>query len=1155
MLKNFLIFSCLFLFGLFMVMPVQASADSSFVSIVNPVRGNDFWDIPGQKPVDAVSGQLQILRSQNVKATFLIRFDALQDPSIVNSLKNSPDEKGLFLEITPSLTSAAQIKYHNSTSWHNAASVLLTGYSLSDRLKLIDTSFEKFKKTFGNYPKSVGAWWIGADGLSYMQQKYGISNAMIVADQYSTDSYQIWGQYWGTPYYPAKNNSLFPAQSIDNKIPIVITQWAARDPVNGYGTGVEESTYSVQANDYLDYHNLKTDYFSKLIDIYTKSNDNQFGQIVVGLENSYSWDKYKSEYKNQITDLVKKQKSGQFNIVSLNDFATWYIQKFPTTSPNQMIAAKDPLGSEKMAVWYMNNFYRVGWIYNNEGSVIRDLRQYVPGQSEICLITVCNEVNFATFATRVLDEVTYGQKRVIDEGKIANLVTSRQSDRVVLNYTNQFGKSENVQFLPRDISINNQPSSIDGFILDTIQKSQTTQKKSLFNNDLSLTSSIITQLGEFIIFWLAILFAILIPGEVIIKKNLPDLNGSTKLFLSLVIGLVEITLLGFVSQVLIKSYWFIPIWVVINIGLFIYYKLYTSYSKSKINGSKIILAGLIILGTIFMATPTFRNGLEYGYGVGFWGPNGHDGVWHLALINQLEKSAPPANPILAGTQLQNYHYFFDLLAALTSTWTKIPSVDLLFREFPILFGLLLGTGTLSLLSFLTNKRGFLTSSLSLYLIYTAGSFGWIIELIKHQGLNGESDFWANQAVSFNLNPPFMISLLIVIAFVEILILYYKHPRKALIIPLILLSGSLFEFKAYGAILVGIALLALTIFSSFKKDFKFVPILFGMAILTIVLLIPNYPSLSSILQTGSGVFEFSPLWFIHSMIDSPDRLGWVRLSLTRISGYETKNIFKIIYAEGLGIILFILGNLGIRLMGFGLLFKKKIWPDFGYLFIFVLSLFSIVIPLLFIQKGTPWNTIQFLYYFLFFSSILAAITFSNLIQKLPKIAQLILIILILIITPINCLVVAQGYLYPKPHTFVSVDELTALNFIKNQPNGVILTYPYNKYQKNSLEDPLPLLAYETTAYVSAFSGKTTFEEDDIQQDILNFNPEAEYAKRITAEKNFFAGMESTQAIAFLDTNKIKYIYLPKIYAVHLDEQSIGLKSIFENDQVIIYEVSN
>ena len=50
------------------------------------------------------------------------------------------------------------------------------------------------------------------------------------------------------------------------------------------------------------------------------------------------------------------------------------------------------------------------------------------------------------------------------------------------------------------------------------------------------------------------------------------------------------------------------------------------------------LALIIFFGIISQSLTTIRSGLLYSYGMGFWGSNGHDGVWHLSLINSLARN-------------------------------------------------------------------------------------------------------------------------------------------------------------------------------------------------------------------------------------------------------------------------------------------------------------------------------------------------------------------------------------------------------------------------------------------------------------------------------------------------------------------------------------
>ena len=76
------------------------------------------------------------------------------------------------------------------------------------------------------------------------------------------------------------------------------------------------------------------------------------------------------------------------------------------------------------------------------------------------------------------------------------------------------------------------------------------------------------------------------------------------------------------------------------------------------------------------------------------------------------------------------------------------------------------------------------------------------------------------------------------------------------------------------------------------------------------------------------------------------------------------------------------------------------------------------------------------------------------------------------------------------------------------------------------------------------------EDEIQNQILL----TDYNKRLTLSKDFFANntLKDTQ---FLAKNNIKYIYLPKIYGVSLDNLSTKIEEIFQNNEAVIFKVLN
>ena len=75
---------------------------------------------------------------------------------------------------------------------------------------------------------------------------------------------------------------------------------------------------------------------------------------------------------------------------------------------------------------------------------------------------------------------------------------------------------------------------------------------------------------------------------------------------------------------------------------------------------KIFSMFLIILGSLTWSLTMFRSGLKYSFGYGYWGPNGHDGIWHIALSESLSRGFLD-NPVFASAinyHLLSYTYLF-----------------------------------------------------------------------------------------------------------------------------------------------------------------------------------------------------------------------------------------------------------------------------------------------------------------------------------------------------------------------------------------------------------------------------------------------------------------------------------------------------------------
>ncbi len=539
---------------------------------------------------------------------------------------------------------------------------------------------------------------------------------------------------------------------------------------------------------------------------------------------------------------------------------------------------------------------------------------------------------------------------------------------------------------------------------------------------------------------------------------------------------------------------------------------------------------LILFGTLTWSLTMVKSGWVNSYGMGFWGANGHDGIWHIALAESLAKGSF-AMPIFSGSGIQNYHIGFDLFLAYLHRFSSVPIINLYFQILPPIFALLVGLLTYIFVFKWTDSQK--SAIWSTFFVYFGGSFGWIIG-------RGESAFWSQQAISTLINPPFALSIIMI--FLGLLVFFKEEKNFLDFLFCTLIFGFLIEVKAYAGILVLGALLVSGVYRYFKEKKKDVLIIFTSSLVISLILF------FSSLKNASSLFVWEPFWFLETMMGLTDRLGWLRFFSAMTNYKAGHNWYKGIPAYAVALAIFWIGNMGTRLVKDLLLIKwVRNFKSVSWIEVFVSSVIiaGTIIPMFFVQVGTPWNTIQFFYYSLFFSSILAGVAVK---QVNPKI----LVVLALFTIPTTILTLKDVYLPSRPPAMLSNSEISALNFLSTQPEGVVLTYPFDsiKAEEAVTNPPRPLYLYTSTAYVSAFSKHPTFLEDEINLDITGYD----WRSRRADVENWYKESDKINAREFLRTNDIKYVYWLKGQRALLGESQLGIKNIFENDQVIVYQIN-
>jgi hypothetical protein len=211
---------------------------------------------------------------------------------------------------------------------------------------------------------------------------------------------------------------------------------------------------------------------------------------------------------------------------------------------------------------------------------------------------------------------------------------------------------------------------------------------------------------------------------------------------------------------------------------------------------------------------------------------------------------------------------------------------------------------------------------------------------------------------------------------------------------------------------------------------------------------SIPFLWLITGFKTSSFIYKPLWFIDTMIEAPDRLNHLEWKFLEDHYRMKKNWLRVWELKIKEILIFYAGNLGIRIIGIGLaplLILNKIKTKKIYLIVFAGFLFSSIFPLLFIQRGIVWNSIQFWYYALIFANVFAAVVLTwihNLVLRLTRQSKLINVIFVLIITAIT---IPTVYSVAKIKYFefniIPSEELKLIQNIKSE--DTVLIHPHTK----------------------------------------------------------------------------------------------------------------
>lgn len=352
------------------------------INIINFIRQTDYRIENSENLLfEAVENQIKLVNEYNFPATFLFQYDALINPTYQKLMKTqlSPNcEIGAWWEITQPHVEAAGIKWRGEHSWVSHANIAFTtGYTPEEREKLVDVYMSKFKDIYGEYPRSVGSWFIDAHTLAYMVEKYKIVASSNCKDQVGTDGYTLWGGYWNQAYYPSRYNAYMPAQTEENQIPVPIFRMLGSDPIYQYETGVGTNGQGVISLEPVYRESGKN---REWVKYFLESIINQpslaFNYAQAGQENSFTWSSMEEGLKMQFPLFESLRDEGKIRIETLENSGKWFKDRFTMTPATAITTLMDIRKEGNKTVWFNSRFYRASLLWEKDGFCFRDIHMF-----------------------------------------------------------------------------------------------------------------------------------------------------------------------------------------------------------------------------------------------------------------------------------------------------------------------------------------------------------------------------------------------------------------------------------------------------------------------------------------------------------------------------------------------------------------------------------------------------------------------------------------------------------------------------------------------------------------------------------------------------------------------------------------------------------
>ncbi len=343
--------------------------------------------------LDIFKTQQECAHKNGLKTTIQMTYASLFNDEAVDLAKEHHavygDEIGLTLLGLPCEQFREKYKTKDFCIWM---------FSMEDKRAIVDDVFGKFYERFGFYPESTGSYYMDADLINYIKEKYpSVKCAVATCWEEGPKAYHTCNNSWYTfmdggpwaPWIPSKANTHAPAANREEDSGIVAIPHLSRDLIACYdGNGSNFGTHpqNVLRGMIYDTKTWELPYLYNLIDQYRHlaryNHGYAYNMMFVGpgwMNKMGRWEApYElllKSYEDGCAYYGKLKKEGKLTDMTMSEFADYYRSAKTYTEPECALWRDILYGSKKQLFWYCDPYMRACVNMDQGGSIV-DLRLY-----------------------------------------------------------------------------------------------------------------------------------------------------------------------------------------------------------------------------------------------------------------------------------------------------------------------------------------------------------------------------------------------------------------------------------------------------------------------------------------------------------------------------------------------------------------------------------------------------------------------------------------------------------------------------------------------------------------------------------------------------------------------------------------------------------